>query len=273
MAWYRTGSISLTNGSKIVAGAGTAFIKNAAAGFALLAPDLHLYEIEAVTSDTAVTLKTPYGGATVAGAAYAIFPTQGGLATISQQISELLVTFGIVRDGFTDGVLRPDAGGTGATDAAGARANLGLDNVNNTSDADKPISILQAQALAQKAPLVAPNFTDAIAVNSIQRLLTFSSAVFSDDTQYFITNLANAHGTIRIYEGAECTHIPFFRTGKGYSWTFCTAAGWQVNTAGTFAHAFAGGNTYSLLFEASTGQLFVQRTSGAFPYRVIVLFN
>lgn len=39
-------------------------------------------------------------------------------------------------------------GGTGATTAANARTNLGLDKVNNTSDADKPVSTQQAAAIS-----------------------------------------------------------------------------------------------------------------------------
>lgn len=39
-------------------------------------------------------------------------------------------------------------GGTGATTAANARTNLGLDKVNNTSDVDKPVSTQQAAAIS-----------------------------------------------------------------------------------------------------------------------------
>ena len=39
-------------------------------------------------------------------------------------------------------------GGTGATTAANARTNLGLDRVNNTSDVDKPVSTQQAAAIS-----------------------------------------------------------------------------------------------------------------------------
>lgn len=42
-------------------------------------------------------------------------------------------------------------GGTGATTAVGARANLGLGNVDNTADADKPISTATQAALNLKA--------------------------------------------------------------------------------------------------------------------------
>lgn len=66
-------------------------------------------------------------------------------------------------------------GGTGATTAVGARANLGLGNVDNTADASKPISAatqtalnLKANtadvtaALALKAPLASPTFTGTV---------------------------------------------------------------------------------------------------------------
>ena len=66
-------------------------------------------------------------------------------------------------------------GGTGATSAVGARANLGLGNVDNTADASKPISAatqaaldLKANAtavnaaLALKAPLASPTFTGTV---------------------------------------------------------------------------------------------------------------
>jgi len=62
-------------------------------------------------------------------------------------------------------------GGTGATTAVGARANLGLGNVDNTADAAKPISTatqaalnLKANAadLALKASLASPTFTGTV---------------------------------------------------------------------------------------------------------------
>lgn len=56
--------------------------------------------------------------------------------------------------------VRPVAtGGTGATDAADARTNLGLGNVDNTSDASKPVSTAQQAALNLKANILSPSFT------------------------------------------------------------------------------------------------------------------
>ena len=41
-------------------------------------------------------------------------------------------------------------GGTGATTAAAARSNLGLGSVNNTADADKPVSTATAALLTER---------------------------------------------------------------------------------------------------------------------------
>lgn len=59
--------------------------------------------------------------------------------------------------GKLNGTLAISGGGTGATTAADARANLGLDQVNNTSDAAKPISIATKTALDLKANTVDVN--------------------------------------------------------------------------------------------------------------------
>jgi hypothetical protein len=48
---------------------------------------------------------------------------------------------------------------TGIANPAAARAVLGLENVENTSDADKPVSDAAQEALDLKAPLASPQFT------------------------------------------------------------------------------------------------------------------
>lgn len=50
-------------------------------------------------------------------------------------------------------------GGTGAATVAGAKTNLDLNNVDNTSDLNKPVSKATQTALDAKAPLASPGFT------------------------------------------------------------------------------------------------------------------
>jgi hypothetical protein len=57
------------------------------------------------------------------------------------------------------GIVAIANGGTGASTVVGAKTNLGLNNVDNTSDANKPISTATQTALDTKAPLASPALT------------------------------------------------------------------------------------------------------------------
>jgi hypothetical protein len=64
------------------------------------------------------------------------------------------------------GVLAISGGGTGATTAADARLNLGLDQVSNTSDAAKPVSTATKAALDLKANMADVNAALALKANT-----------------------------------------------------------------------------------------------------------
>ena len=103
MAWYKTGTVTVTNGSATVTGAGTAFVGAVLAGQGFAAPDGKIYEIEAVVSATGLTLASPYLGATAAGASYGIIPTIGGLSAFASRLDTLLTAMQGVVDGAGQG--------------------------------------------------------------------------------------------------------------------------------------------------------------------------
>jgi len=110
MPWYRTGTISLTNGSGAVNGVGTAWILNAAVGESLVAPDGKLYEITAVAADTEMSIAPAYLGATASGQAYAILPSQSYIRDLAAQTAALVNAYATIASNagagkFADGSL------------------------------------------------------------------------------------------------------------------------------------------------------------------------
>lgn len=107
MAWYRAGTVTVTNGSTTVTGSGTAFIANASIGEGFIAPDGRTYEITNIVSDTSLTISPAYLGSTAAGQGYAVAPLRGRIADLIAETSSLLSSFATVRDGIGAGLF-PD---------------------------------------------------------------------------------------------------------------------------------------------------------------------
>lgn len=94
MAWYKTGTIDVTNGSTSVIGASTEFVLNVKIGEALVAPNGELYEITGIVSNTQLTIAKPYDGATAINQTFEIVPTQSFIRDLAGQASQLLATIG-----------------------------------------------------------------------------------------------------------------------------------------------------------------------------------
>lgn len=96
MSWYKTGTITATNSSKIITGTGTKFtnlLNGVSAGRMLLLPatgTVQIYEIESVQSDTQLTLVSAFTGTTGTGKSYAI-PTSPAVS-IEQFAHEVTAT-------------------------------------------------------------------------------------------------------------------------------------------------------------------------------------
>lgn len=97
--WYRVGTVAVTNGLPNIVGTGTAWTEAIEQGWAFLAPDGKLYEVLAVNSDTEIELATNYAGSTDSGEAYAMFPTQGLVRSLTTQVLALISSFGGIATG------------------------------------------------------------------------------------------------------------------------------------------------------------------------------
>lgn len=110
MAWYKTGTVSVSNGSTTVTGSGTAWVVNTAAGEAIYLPDGRFYEIASVNSDTQLTLAAPYGGTSVSSQPYTILPSQSFIRDLANQAAALLNNYSTIasttgQGAFADGTV------------------------------------------------------------------------------------------------------------------------------------------------------------------------
>lgn len=91
MAWYRTGSVNLTNASVDVVGVGTLFLDFVDPGEGILLPDGKIYEISSVVSNTLIRLRTPgYQGVTATGQDFEIIPIQGYVRELAHDAAALI---------------------------------------------------------------------------------------------------------------------------------------------------------------------------------------
>ncbi|WP_095047614.1 hypothetical protein [Pseudomonas sp. Irchel s3h9] len=120
MPWYKTGTVSVTQNSNAVIGAGTAFIANSRVGDGFRGPDGRWYEVTNIASNTALSISPNYEGPTAADGFYAIMPVQGYQKDLSDQVRAILNDYGekLAALGTTGNydILPPSKGGTGITD-------------------------------------------------------------------------------------------------------------------------------------------------------------
>lgn len=99
MAWYRSGTVAVTNNSNVVTGTGTAWVDAVALGETFLGPDGQVYEITSIVSGVSLRISPNYKGATAGAQSYAIMPTQGYLRDLAAQAAALVASYQAVRDG------------------------------------------------------------------------------------------------------------------------------------------------------------------------------
>ena len=115
------------------------------------------------------------------------------------------------------GMLQKSGNLSGLADNAAARTNIGLGNVTNTSDANKPVSTAQQAALDAKAPTASPSFTGNVSLTSsgarilgdfsnatVANRVAFQSSVVNGNTVLVVVpnGTAKISGTV-FYNGTD----------------------------------------------------------------------
>ncbi len=100
MSWYRTGTVATANGSKNIVGTDTLWTAQASIGdLFTLTGDL-FYEVETITDDTHIGLKTVYAGATLGAQSYAIIRnfTSTTTSVLAQKLADMLTKWHMTLD-------------------------------------------------------------------------------------------------------------------------------------------------------------------------------
>ncbi|MFJ7792342.1 hypothetical protein [Pseudomonas sp. NPDC096950] len=153
MPWYKAGTVSVTQNSNAVIGAGTAFIANSRVGDGFRGPDGWWYEVINIASDTAMSISPNYQGATNGAGSYAMAPLQGYVKDSADALRALVNTYGakLAVLGTTGNyeILPVSKGGTGAGDAPGARTALGTAKSGANADITELNALTKALTVAQ----------------------------------------------------------------------------------------------------------------------------
>lgn len=149
-------------------------------------------------------------------------------------------------------------GGTGASSASAARTNLGLGNVDNTSDAAKPVSTAQQAGLDLKAALSGPSFTGNVGFGTtaaggsggrvdIRSATSAISRGAGTPAQLFVGDTPNAQAA----DAGGRVDLGGYQSSLGTHYTWAGIKGAAQNTSGY------GG--YLSLFTQSTSSSLVER--------------
>jgi hypothetical protein len=114
MAWYNAGTLTATNNSATITGAGTLFLANVSVGDGVtIAGSTTIHEVTNVASNTQLSISPVYTGTTGSSKTYSIIPVQGYVRDLANQAKQLILTFSTVGSSVSVGAL---AGITGAAD-------------------------------------------------------------------------------------------------------------------------------------------------------------
>lgn len=170
MAWYKSGTCSVTSGSPTVTGAGTAWVDNIRIGSdGFVGPDGLLYEISKVVSATEIILAVAYKGTTAASGRYAVAPIQGYTKELADKAAALI-------DQFSDAEATAASSASAAASSASAASNSATAAASSKNAASASAATATSQASAAKDSASAASSSASSAATSEKNASASASA-------------------------------------------------------------------------------------------------
>lgn len=208
-SWYRTGTLTLTNGSAEVSGAGTAFLANVRNGDMLIGPVMDMYEIAEVVSDSKVKLARPYAGAGYTGDSWEIAPTTAQLKQLARQIADLVAIYQDIPEAATavlGAVARVEAAEQSAKDSAASANAAAALAVSAKTDAAESAATATGAATAAIAARDGASASQGAAEAAAQQ--SISAAATANQTAEEVRGIAqeakdSATHAVQVAEGID----------------------------------------------------------------------
>ena len=167
MAWYKTGTVSVTAISNAVIGSGTAFIANARVGDAFRGPDGLWYEVTNIASNTALSIAPNYQGATVAAGVYTIAPMQGYVKESADRLRAITDQFKDLDQEVADAQASAAAAKVSETNAKTSETNSKTSETNSGTSATTASSAATSATSSKNAAAVSATNAATSASNAL----------------------------------------------------------------------------------------------------------
>ncbi len=141
--WYRSGTVSVTHGAKVVTGLGTEFTKFVSEGFIFMAGG-QFCEVDTIDSDVQLTLVEEFDGSTASNIKFACAPTQATIPPLTRRVTQMLKDVGAVKDAYQAG----DIASTLALDERAKKSELQAADGSTQIGSDGPVATPYLQTLS-----------------------------------------------------------------------------------------------------------------------------
>lgn len=184
MAWYKSGTCSVTNGSPTVTGTGTAWVDNVRIGSdGFVGPDGLLYEILKVVSSTEITLAAAYKGTTASSGGYAIAPIQGYTKELADKAAALIDQFSDAEATAASSASAAASSASAASDSATAAASSASAVKSSADSASASATAASSSASSASSSASSAATSEKNASASASAAAASQSAVSADKTQ------------------------------------------------------------------------------------------